>query len=290
MKQFFRTIAIGLLLLPMLLYAGQHFKRPSLTNTKKILFPGIEYERRVLNNPRPIVVHIVSVDLTVPGIKVFVTPPVNQQTKFTQARTTSDFLQEFQLQLAMNANYFYPFRENTPWDYYPRKGEMVTTVGQAISNEKIYGQANANWYVSCIADNNIVQILKSGSCPDGTLQGVAGREMLVFDGKPGTPNHPQDKPYARVVIATNKQGDKVWLVAVDGKQPLYSEGLKKVELRNILVKLGVDRALNLDGGGSTTLVMEKDGQPRLLNSPSHTKIPMYERPVANHIGFYADTR
>ncbi|MDJ0736414.1 MAG: phosphodiester glycosidase family protein [Nostocaceae cyanobacterium] len=279
---------MGLLFLPMFMYVWQHFQRPSLTNTQKILFTGIEYKRRVRKKPRPVVIHIVSINLKAAGIKIFVTPPVNQQSQFTQARTTSDFLKEFRLQLAINANYFYPFHENTPWDYYPRIGDIVRTVGQAISNGKPYGNPDANWYVACIASNNLIQILKSGSCPDNTLQGIAGREILVTDGKPTVTDNFQDKPYSRVAIATNQQGDKLWLIAVDGKQPLYSEGLKKTELTNILLELGVEVALNLDGGGSTTLVMEKDGQPKLLNSPSHTKIPMRERPVANHIGFYAE--
>ncbi|WP_339366921.1 phosphodiester glycosidase family protein [Calothrix sp. 336/3] len=279
---------MGFLILPMLFYIGRHFQRPELKNTKKQLFSGITYERIILKQPRPVVIHITFIDLKVPGIKVFVTPPINQESQGTRARTTSDFLQEFKLQLAINANYFYPFHENTPWDYYPRIGDTVNTIGQAISNGKFYGKVNENWFVSCITKNT-VKIIKSGNCPNGTLQGVTGTEILVMDGKPrktDSTHNIQEKPYSRVVIATNKNGDKLWLIAVDGKQPLYSEGLTNPELTNFLIKLGVDKALNLDGGGSTTLVMENNGQPKLLNSPIHTHIPMRERPVANHIGFY----
>lgn len=46
--------------------------------------------------------------------------------------------------------------------------------------------------------------------------------------------------------------------------------------------------MNLDGGGSTTLVMEGDnGQPVLLNSPIDSRIPGRERAVANHLGIFA---
>jgi hypothetical protein len=58
-----------------------------------------------------------------------------------------------------------------------------------------------------------------------------------------------------------------------------------------LAKLGVYNAINLDGGGSTTLVLanpDKEGKPKTLNAPTHTKIPMRDRPVANHLGFYTD--
>ena len=78
------------------------------------------------------------------------------------------------------------------------------------------------------------------------------------------------------------------MIVVDGKQPLYSEGVTIAELTGIVQSLGAYTALNLDGGGSTTLVMTKNGKPKLLNAPIHTKLPMHERPVANHLGFYAD--
>lgn len=45
-------------------------------------------------------------------------------------------------------------------------------------------------------------------------------------------------------------------------------------------------ALNLDGGGSTTMVVSDRKGIGGLNSPIHTKLPMRERPVANNLGFY----
>jgi exopolysaccharide biosynthesis protein len=60
-----------------------------------------------------------------------------------------------------------------------------------------------------------------------------------------------------------------------------------VELATIIAKLGVDKAINLDGGGSTTLVMATSNGAKVLNAPMRAKLPMNERPVSNHIGFYA---
>jgi hypothetical protein len=58
-------------------------------------------------------------------------------------------------------------------------------------------------------------------------------------------------------------------------------------LAEIALALGADTALNLDGGGSTTLVMAGESGPQLLNAPIHTRIHMRERPVGNHLGVYA---
>ena len=91
--------------------------------------------------------------------------------------------------------------------------------------------------------------------------------------------------YSRTAVGISEKGDRLWLIIIDGKQPFYSEGVTEQELAKIAIKLGCDRALNLDGGGSSTLVAKVANQIKVLNAPMHTKIPMRERPVANHLGF-----
>lgn len=60
------------------------------------------------------------------------------------------------------------------------------------------------------------------------------------------------------------------------------------ELADLLLEYGAYSAINMDGGGSVTLVVEgPDGKPEVLNSPIHARIPGLERPVANHLGIYA---
>ena len=50
--------------------------------------------------------------------------------------------------------------------------------------------------------------------------------------------------------------EKLYLIAVDGRKPDYSVGLTLKELAEILKKLDLQEAINLDGGGSTTLVAD----------------------------------
>ncbi|NJR18819.1 MAG: phosphodiester glycosidase family protein [Calothrix sp. CSU_2_0] len=293
-----------LLSLPVLIYGWVHFLRPSRSEEKRELFRGVVYQRLVESTPRPLVIHLVTIDLNTPGIKPLVTPDIGNFgigekqiiDKETKARTTPEFVKEFQVQLAINGSYFSPFREVTPWNYYPHSGDKTTVLGQTISNNKIYADQKSNWYVLCFTNNNQVQIPGGEECPENTIQGLAGDEILIYRGQSKTSPNQKDKPYPRVVAATDKEGKKLWLVLVDGKQPLYSEGITKIELRKFLKKLGVYTAVNLDGGGSTALVVanpETQGNPKTLNAPIHTKIPMrvseaYRRyrPVANHLGFY----
>lgn len=68
---------------------------------------------------------------------------------------------------------------------------------------------------------------------------------------------------------------KLLLVTVNGRQPNISVGMTLDELGNLLIELGALEAMNLDGGGSTTMVI----RDLVLNLPSDGK----ERAVGNAI-------
>ena len=129
-KFIFTTVTSFLLLLPLIVYGWRCFSRPSQTNLEKKIFKGIVYKRKFDLTARPAIAHIINIDLSVPGVKVLVTPPQANGENNTRAQTTSQFLQKNKLQLAVNANYFHPFREKTPWDYYPHSGDITYYVGR----------------------------------------------------------------------------------------------------------------------------------------------------------------
>ncbi|MDZ7958881.1 MAG: phosphodiester glycosidase family protein [Aulosira sp. DedQUE10] len=287
LRRFVLTAFSSLLLAPALFYGWLCILRPSRTDQQQVLFKGIVYQRRAISQPRPVMIHIVTIDLTAPGVKPLVTPGLPAKGRKTNARTTSEFLGEFKLQLVVNASYFHHFYEKTPWDYYPHSGDPSYPLGEVISNGSRYSNPESNRAVVCFSKNNLAQIFASGKCPKDTFQGVAGQEMLVADGKPVKSHIQENKPYPRLAAAINREGNKLWLIAVDGKQPFYSEGLTLTELAKTAIDLSADAALNLDGGGSVTLVMGKLNGTKVLNAPIHTKLPMRERPVGNHLGFYA---
>ncbi|MCS6814759.1 MAG: phosphodiester glycosidase family protein [Cyanobacteria bacterium] len=135
------------------------------------------------------------------------------------------------------------------------------------------------------------EIYPSGRCPRETQQAIAGNTILVAAGEPVSPSQPHfadHQPYPRTVVALDKTGRQLWLVLADGKQLSYSKGVTLQELVAILQRLGVYTALNLDGGGSTTLVMATPtSSAKTLNAPIQTRVPMRQRPIATHLGFYA---
>ena len=79
-------------------------------------------------------------------------------------------------------------------------------------------------------------------------------EGKVIEYKEGIPNW--DGFYAmrhpRSMIGTDSQG-YLWLVVVDGRSAGYADGMSIAELTQLASSLGLTDALNLDGGGSSTL-------------------------------------
>jgi hypothetical protein len=290
-KQISQILGFGILLAPILIYNIPYFSRPAQTNEVRSLFQGIAYRREFRSNPRPVVIHTVSIDLKAPGIGIFVTPgTATPDLTETNARTATEFLKEFKLQLAVNANFFYPCIEAAPWDYYPRSGDRVNNVGHAISQSQAYSQPDARFPALCFDANNRAQIVENGTCPQGTAHAVAGDTVLVKNGKSVAQSQEKskdDQPYARTVVAIDFTGQKLWLIVADGKQRLYSEGLKLSEITEISMQLGADTVLNLDGGGSATLAVASPSGAQLLNAPIQNKMPMQQRPISNHLGFYA---
>jgi exopolysaccharide biosynthesis protein len=75
----------------------------------------------------------------------------------------------------------------------------------------------------------------------------------------------------------------MFLLVIDGRQ-LSSVGATEAETALILKKLGAQNALNMDGGGSSTFVLCKDGVPIVINKPVHKFVSGRERAVATCIG------
>lgn len=71
--------------------------------------------------------------------------------------------------------------------------------------------------------------------------------------------------HPRTAIGTSD--NKVYLVTVDGRSKGNSLGVNLNELANILKWLGAENALNLDGGGSTTMYIEGQPENGIVNRP-----------------------
>lgn len=76
-------------------------------------------------------------------------------------------------------------------------------------------------------------------------------------------------PQPRTAVAIDSTGSRVFLVTIDGRQS-HSKGASLNDLASYLISLGATSAINLDGGGSTTMVVRPPGftYPSMVNKPS----------------------
>ena len=270
-------------------YSYWYHHRPHPNPIHKVLFEGVIYIREIHMSPRPNVIHIVIIDLDTPGIDFLVTPGEPIDGRQLPARTTSQFLQEFGVQVAINGSFCRPWYAYGPLWYYPHTGDPVDVHGLTISQGQRYSLPETGFNTVYFSKNNQVSI---GQALKDPYNALSGRQIFLKAGKIQDDLDPWGVPYKpspRTVIALDKTGRQLMLFIVDGRQPNYSESLTLPELAQIALQYGADIALNLDGGGSSTLVIEgPDGEPVVLNSPIHGRVPPgRERPIANHLGIFA---
>ena len=108
-----------------------------------------------------------------------------------------------------------------------------------------------------------------GGMWDSAVQIIGAGPRLVANGDvhvtAGEEQFPGDIRYGRAprsAVGVTKTG-KVVFAVVDGRQS-HSHGLTLTEFAQLLVKFGVQNAINLDGGGSSALYVDGD----VVNSPS----------------------
>lgn len=263
------------------LLLGFNPTKQTSTSTEQ-LFPGVSYTREVRTSPRLMTFYVVEINVAKSGIKPFVTPADRPKSDEPyNARTTSEFMKEFDVQLAINGSGFSPWYDHS-LTYYPHSGDPVAPLGTTISDGFTFMWEDDTRPLLKFGGKRPIDI---GYIDTDAAYAVSGIRMLIEKGEIlAELDNSQTAP--RTAAGISEDGHVLYIVVVDGRQPLHSIGATSQDLAEILLENGAYFALELDGGGSSTLVIEQNGKPVVLNSPIHRHIPGLERPVANHVGFY----
>jgi hypothetical protein len=120
-----------------------------------------------------------------------------------------------------------------------------------------------------------LRLLKNGKINE-TLEEMHNAEKRHTPGKRSSVLNLSHEP--RTALGYN--ADTLFLVVADGRQPKYSTGLTLYELASILTELGATEAINLDGGSSSTFVVND----AVINKPSGQQ----ERDVLNAVFITTD--
>jgi hypothetical protein len=209
-----------------------------------------------------------------------VTPPVRDTVPQLCTRTTSQFLDDNDMQIAINGDEFVYLN---PTDYPPQNyctsGDPVRPISFAASRGRVYSQKQPSRPTLYINQNNEITF----DVPKGNVyNAISGERMVVVKGQRVASLDTQDLQ-PRTALGVNQNGRWLYLVVVDGREA--SQGASFSQLADILISYGAYTALSFDGGGSSTMVIEGVNQrPCVLNTPVDENTPGRERAVANHLG------
>ncbi|MBT3337200.1 MAG: SH3 domain-containing protein [Anaerolineae bacterium] len=258
------------------------YPQPTAVN-QKYFNKSVRYIREIYQTPRKMIVHVMVVDTHYDRMSFLVTPPDNNSDAAPLcARTTTEFMERDGVQVAINGDgYQHVLAGSVPGVSCPDGGDLLDPNSYTASRGKVYSQRWDSRPIMYINRNNQVTF----NTPKGAVyNAISGDRMLVEKGKiPAGLDDTVLEP--RTAIGVNSNGRWMVLIVVDGRQPGYSEGCTLTELADMLIKYGgVYNAINLDGGGSSAMVIEKSGKAELLNSPIEGGIAGRERKVATHFG------
>lgn len=261
-------------------------------------FPGIVHITRSESEPRPVNMHIVKISLGTPGLAFRLTGPGGSRE--TVRETTLEFARRERAQVAINAHFFVP---------YPSADRESFLVGLAASNGQVYSDFEkpeqsyaivANAPAINIDRENMASIVRRKedvllwNAFSGSAQIITdgARTIPVYAEPPGiggllTPGGPMKygnaKSWygvanARTIIGLADRNRTLVLFTAD--RAGGSQGMRVGEAADLLIRdYSVEQALNMDGGGSVTLVIAG----RIVNSSSDNP---EGRAVASNLGVF----
>jgi phosphodiester glycosidase len=248
---------------------------------------GVTHIARSLASPRAVTMHVVLIDLAAAGLRFKLTPPSG--TRETVRQTTMAFLEAEGAQVAINSHFFLPFpstdTEANLVGLAASEGQVYSAFEAPVQSYAIVKDAPA---INVDRQNRATLVHRRAGDANGTAvaeavslwTAVAGSAQIVTDGVTTIPSYVSallprallipGGPGAAIYSNANSwygllnartaiglTADRRTLVLMTVDRAGSSLGMSVAEVADRLVAdYGVRDALNLDGGGSTTMAME----------------------------------
>ena len=153
-----------------------------------------------------------------------------------------------------------------------RRGAVSSVSGSPIPTDGVvlaaYGNGSRTKEVQAMVDGDTVKILLTTlpRAPRGAMPAmiIGGWPRLLHDGVSiaadaatleGTISRNAEMRHPRTSVGFSRDSSTLYIFTVDGRSPM-SVGMTLVELADVMRRLGAWQAMNFDGGGSTTMVID----------------------------------
>jgi len=246
------------------------------------IFRGVDHVELAEKSPRLMRGHAVRIDLTAPGIEFLATPPIADKPTQTAGLKTSTFLTSHRCQVAINGSSFAPVRAE--------EGKEQDIDGLHVSLGRVVSKGNGKYDALLISKKNKVWVASPPFDLKDVHTAVGGFQIVLKDGAvpEKLPDYNKGPLHPRTAAGVSGDGKFLYLLVIDGRQEEWSQGASIREVGAWLRGLGAANGINLDGGGTTTLVIAGvAGKPKVLNKPIHGNKPGTERVAGSHLGVFA---
>ncbi len=260
------------------------------------IYQGIDFAEFANDKPRPLVMRVLRIDTSAPGLELFATPSNGDDPLETDAQTTRQFLEEHDLSVAINTHFFDPCCSRVEGEDKNLIGLSVAQ-GELVSPHTDSSQRDVILFAPGVfAEDDGLGVAMFPGAPEaesietdwlsGVTHAIAGRAVLscrqlrVGDDELSRTRHPR----TLVGFGFSDEREFLYLVTIDGRQPGLSTGASLAEAGALMHFVGAYHAINVDGGGSTTMIIrDAEGASQLANSPSGGS----ERFVGSNLGLRA---
>ena len=241
--------------------------------------PGVSFRELQFDEPRRMVAYVARIDLTTPGIGFAITGRaanwgtlVGDRTNgFFRVETVRETTVDFMRRTRAEGRNVLVAANVTGWGPWPAP---PTPEGAAFADPVAWVVSDGVEVSAPKPVNTCFVVHKDGSaailknCKKEERNDVAfalGGHQIMSNGV--TLVRVWNDVHPRTAVGLTADRKTLVLLAVDGRTPAYSRGASLYDLCEILKGEGVTDALNMDGGGSTSLVVwdQKRGEPKMLN-------------------------
>lgn len=247
---------------------------PSSTGDWLTVYPGIE-KKYIINEDLPIAVYAFRIDLQHSDRQVLVSSLEPKGDFETRSKTVSGFARQYDTLVAINATTFSPYREE--------EGLGVNLTTLSIHEGEIQSPQKDPMAALMVMTDGSVELHWPPFDYSRIRYAAGSGPLYLLEGK----NRGRtDQRHPRSGVGLSRDGRYLILMVIDGRKNDYSVGATMAEAANWMRDLGAWTAMNLDGGGSSALVLKdpETGDWITVNEPSGPPGRGQERAVANHIG------
>ena len=232
---------------------------------------GIELAR-LANEAPPLIATIAKIDLKNPSLTIINTEKARFKKGFVLAETTLSFAKRNDTTIAINANFF-TFKCSF-------LDSLYKPLGLYINDYSVLSNAHSDFAQLVFSPNREPLIQQGFDTSSDVMCGIAGFNQVLKDGKIVITGKSK-KIDSRTLIGINKTKDILFLLCVDGERKKISEGATLIKATKIMKEIGAYEAIELDGGGSSTLIAKINGKQHQLIPSSKKQF----RKVATNLGF-----